>query len=54
VDVRVVVATNKNLEKEVSEGKFREDCLTAHVIKIDLPPLRERTEDIPPPGHAFS
>lgn len=48
VNVRIIVATNKDLEDEVKEGCFREDLFyRIHVIPINLPPLRERKEDIP-------
>jgi two-component system nitrogen regulation response regulator NtrX len=48
VDVRVIAASNKNLENEIEEGRFREDLFyRLNVLPIEVPPLRLRTEDIP-------
>ena len=54
VDIRVIVATNKNLEEEVRKGLFRKDLFyRIHIIPIFLPPLRERKEDIQPLAEHF-
>ncbi len=48
LDVRLVAATNRNLEQQVREGKFREDLFfRLNVVRIAMPPLRDRAEDIP-------
>ncbi len=48
IDTRIITATNKNLEQQVKEGRFREDLYyRLNVVRIEIPPLRKRTEDIP-------
>ena len=54
VDVRIIAATNVDLQKMVKEGSFREDLYyRLHVIAIDLPPLRDRREDVPLLARSF-
>ncbi len=54
VDVRVIAATHQNLEDKVSSGEFRADLFhRLNVVRLPVPPLRERVEDIPPLMHHF-
>jgi Nif-specific regulatory protein len=54
VDVRVIAATNRDLERDVADGRFRRDLFfRLHVVEIVVPPLRRRPEDIPELAHYF-
>lgn len=54
VDVRIIAATNQNLEERVQNGQFRSDLLfRIRVIHIELPPLRERSDDVKPLAYEF-
>ncbi len=54
IDVRIIVAANASLEKEVAQGRFRQDLLyRLNVITVDIPPLRKRQSDIPLLAHHF-
>lgn len=53
-DVRIITATNQDLEQQVADGAFREDLYyRLNVLRVDLPPLRQRTEDIVPLAQSF-
>ncbi len=55
VDVRVIAASNRNVEEEVKAGRFRDDLFyRLNAVSILLPPLRERKEDIPPLAQTFA